>query len=388
MLHTVCMKHPYPILGTRSKLKPHKLPLRVYIYPPTTCCTRSIYIMPSPAPNPAHILNLGAAFSASRVLLSAVELDLFSLLQTPHTAEQLRMSFDLHERCIPDFPDTLVALGMLQRNGEGAAALYSDTPDANFFLVKSSSAYMGGLLEFCASTLYPMWGELTEALRTGKPRFDVLKKSVTTSDSMWNAYLGGESSGHFMNAMVGLHTPAHRALAQHFDFEGCETLLDVGGGSAQCCCEVAKQNAHVTCINFDLPAVEQLAVENVRRQGLQERVRVQSGDFWNDEFDRADVIVMSHVLHDYGHDQKQLLMKKAFDALPSGGRLVVVELLIDDERKENVPGLIMSLNMLVSTFSGKNFSAQDFDEMAKKAGFKMTWTLKLVPPMDAVVALK
>lgn len=281
-----------------------------------------------------------------------------------------------------------MALRVLEKHGSGKEALYSNTPDANNFLVKSSPTYVGGILEFCAADLYHMWGQLTDALRTGKPQFDVLKRNGQKGDNMWDLYLGGKKAEQFMNAMVGLDTPSHRAFAQSFDFEVCETLLDVGGAGAHCCCEVAKHNAHMTCISFDLPFMEKLAEKNICQQGLQGRVCVQSGDFWKDKFDRADVIVMSHVLHDYCAEQRQLLMKKAFDALPNGGRLVIIEMLIDDERMESVPGLIMSLNMLVGTISGSNFSRQDCDDMAKKIGFSKTEVLKLVPPIDAVVAYK
>lgn len=247
---------------------------------------------------------------------------------------------------------------------------------------------MGGILEFCASTLYHMWGGLTEALRTGEPRLDVLKRNGIEGHDMWDTYFIGEKAKEFMQAMAEPHTPAHREFAKRFDFDGCETLLDIGGAGAHCCCEVARQNVHMTCINLDLPSMEKLAMENVHRQGLDGRVVVQNADFWKDELDRADVIVMIDVLHDYGSEQKDFLMKKAFDALMSGGGLVVIEMLIDDERENSVPGLLMSLNMLVATVSGFKFSRQDCDSMAKKAGFSRTEVLQLVPPIDAVIAYK
>lgn len=334
--------------------------------------------MSSPAPNPAYLLKLGSAFSASRVFLSAVELDLFSVLQTPCTAEQVRVALNLHERCIPDFPDTLVALGVVQRDGNGPSALYSNTPDANYFLIKSSPSYIGGIFEGSARSAYDLFGQLTETLRTGKPR----------PESPWHKYLGGEQLEELTHYFVSLHAPAHRAFAERFNFEGFETLLDVGGGCGYCCCEVAMRNAHMTCTNFDLPFMEKIAIRTVHQQGVEGRVRFMGGDFWTDEFERADVIVMSEVLHDFGEEQRGVLIKKAFEALPTGGRLVIIELLIDDERKENIQGLLMSLLMHLVTEGGSNFSRKDCDDMAKKAGFAKTELMKLVPPLDAVIAYK
>lgn len=343
--------------------------------------------MSPPSHDPSQLLNLGAAFSASRVLLSAIELDLFSVLQTPITAEKLRIALNLHPRCIPDFPDTLVALGVLHREGNGPTALYGNTAETNTFLVKTSSQYIGGLLEYCASTLYHRWGHLTEALQSGEPQHQVLEeRRGGGGECIWENHVAVAEL--FTTAMIGMNTPAHRAFAQRFDFGNCKTLLDLGGASGQLCCEVTRCNAHMTCTNFDLWIVEKFAVENVRRQGLEERVRIQNGDFLKDEFGEADVVVMSNVLHAFGKEQKKLMLKKAFDALSSGGRLVVMEMLIDDGRRSSVNALIMSLNMLIETRSGYNFSACDCDDMCREMGFARTEKMELLPPLEGVVAHK
>lgn len=339
--------------------------------------------------SPDRLLNLGAAFSASRVLLSAIELDLFSLLTEPHTAEQLRVALHLHARSVPDFPDTLVALGILNRKGSGSDALYSNTPEAQLFLAKSSPAYMAGILELCATTLYEMWGHLTTVLKTGNPPLEVYKRNGgVEGDELWDLILGGSNGEKFVNAMVGINTAAHRAFAQRFDFSSCDTLLDIGGSSGGCCCEVAKYNKRLMCITLDLLPMEKFAKANVEAQGLENRVIVKSGDYMKDDFEKADVIVMSHILHSHDEDQKKYLVKKAFDALSTGGRLVILETLIDNDRRESVAGLIMSLNMLVATISGSNFSARDFDSWAREAGYGKTEFLPLTAPVDAVVAYK
>lgn len=336
----------------------------------------------------AYLLRLGSAFSASRVLLSAVELDIFSLLQTPHTAEQIRLALDLHPRSVPDFPDSLVALNVLHRLGDGPSALYSNTPDADTYLVKSSPRYLGGYFEFCGRVFYQMWANLTDSLKNGQPQFQIQKKYGSQGEDMWENLLGGDNAEIFVNGVSGIYTPGHREFARKFDFSACEVFLDLGGAAAQCSCEVAMQNKHVKCINFDQLVVEKFAVDNVRKHGMEERVSIRSGDFWTDDLGMADVIMLSAVLHDWDEEQRRKLMRRAYDALSAEGRLVVVEAMIDDERKESLHGLLMSLGMLVATDCGSNFSARDVDVMAKDVGFMRTEEMTLDYPIDALIAYK
>ena len=142
------------------------------------------------------------------------------------------------------------------------------------------------------------------------------------------------------------------------------------------------------CVSFDLPPVSPVAIENMNKMGLGTKVVIQSGDFLKEDFPKADVITMGNILHDWGIQDKKMLIKKAYDALPQGGALVVIENIIDDNLSENAFGLMMSLNMLIETHEGFDFSAADFDGWAKEIGFAQTSVMQLTGPSSAVIAIK
>ena len=178
------------------------------------------------------------------------------------------------------------------------------------------------------------------------------------------------------------------AFANKFDFSNYKTLCDVGGAGGYLSAQVAMNNSSMSCITFDLPPVSALATENISSMKLTNKVKIQSGDFFNDEFPKADVITMGNILHDWGTQDKKNLIKKAFDALPEGGAFVVIENIIDNNRSDNAFGLMMSLNMLIETEAGYDFTFADFNDLVKDAGFKETSLMPLTGPTSAAIAIK
>ena len=152
--------------------------------------------------------------------------------------------------------------------------------------------------------------------------------------------------------------------------------------------QVALNNPHMKCTTFDLPAVEHVAHKWIERFDTVSHVRVQSGNFFNDEFPKADVITMGNILHDWGYADKLKLAKGAYEALPEGGAFVVIESIIDNERREAAFGLLMSLNMLIETQGGYDFTFQDFSDLCREAGFRRFELLPLAGPMKAAIAYK
>lgn len=151
---------------------------------------------------------------------------------------------------------------------------------------------------------------------------------------------------------------------------------------------MALNNEHMKCTSFDLPVIEPIAQETIAGFGMADRAKAVSGDFFTDDFPKADMITMGNILHDWSLDQKKLLIKKAYDALPEGGAFVAIEEIIDDQRRENTPALLMSLNMLIEIGDASNFSGADFDSWAKEAGFKKTDKMALAGAASAVIAYK
>jgi precorrin-6B methylase 2 len=201
-------------------------------------------------------------------------------------------------------------------------------------------------------------------------------------------YSNTDKTREFVNAMGGIQTANFITFAKIFDFSGYKTLCDIGGAGAQLSAHVASNNPHMKCVSFDLPAVSPIALENISKMGLASKIKIKSGDFFNDPFPKADVITMGNILHDWGTRDKKKLIGKAYDVLPKGGALIVIENIIDDARRENVFGLMMSLNMLIETAEGYDFTMADFNVWAKEAGFNETSIMSLTGPSSAVIAIK
>ncbi|MCI0403825.1 MAG: acetylserotonin O-methyltransferase, partial [Acidobacteria bacterium] len=292
-----------------------------------------------------HIMQVGMGFWPSKVLLSAVELDVFTRLGAHElTGEELGRACGLHPRGIADFFDALVALGFLEKTGAGASAKYGNTEETAHFLDKDSPGYIGGFLAMCNARSYRFWGDLTEALQTGKPQNEIKHTGASVFETLYSdpARLEG-----FMAAMQGISRPNFAALAEKFDFSKYKTLCDVGGANGLLSITVAKRHPQLQCISFDLPVVEPIARKAIAAAGLAGRVTTAAGDFFAEPLPKADVVTMGMILHDWNLEKKKLLIRKAYEALPADGAFIVVENLIDDERRTNAFGLLMSLNMLI-----------------------------------------
>jgi hypothetical protein len=336
--------------------------------------------------DPSHIMQVGMGFWGSKTLLSAVELELFTKLGGDGmTATQIAEALGLDARAIPDFPDGLVALDLLDREGEGTDALYRNTEAGAVFLDKASPAYIGGILEMANARLYGFWGDLTEALQTGNPQNEIKHTGKAMFEELYSDKARLEQ---FMNAMAGISAGPFMALAEKFDFSKYETLCDAGGATGQLSIIVANRHPHMRCTSFDLPVVEPIATRNIEAAGLSDRVKAVGGDFFADPLPDADVITMGLILHDWNLENKMHLVKAAYDALPEGGAFIAIENIIDDARRENAFGLMMSLNMLIEFGDAFDFTGSDFAGWCKEAGFKEIDVVPLAGPTSAGIAYK
>ena len=331
---------------------------------------------------PDQIMQLGLGFWASKTLLSAVELGLFTALSRgPMSAAAISERFNLHQRSARDFLDALVSLRMLARDTEG---LYANPPETAMFLDRAKPTYIGGMLEMANARLYPFWGSLTEALQTGQPQ----NEAKSGGNFFAALYAEPQRLEGFLSAMTGLSLGAAQAIAQKFPWSNYQTFIDIGGAQGGLPTQVALAHPHLTGGNFDLPTVRPIFEQYVSQHGLSGRLRFYPGDFFNDPLPSADVLVMGHILHDWDMEEKRKLLKKAYDALPEGGALIVYEALIDDERRENTFGLLMSLNMLIETPGGFDYTGADCSEWMREAGFRETYVEHLAGPDSMVVGIK
>jgi hypothetical protein len=333
------------------------------------------------AVTPAPILELGLAFWGSKTLLSAIELGLFTILAGgPRSRGELADALRLHPRSARDFLDALVALRVLEREGDA----YANTAESDLFLDRAKPQYIGGMLEMANARLYPFWGHLTEALHTGTPQNEA-REGGSFFDEL---YADPDRLRQFLHAMTGLSAGASMAIADKFPFERFETVLDVGCAEGGLLVTLARAHPHLRGTGFDLPVARGPFEEYVRSFGLEERLAFADGDFFDDPLPRADVVTLGHILHDWDLDEKRHLLAQAYDALPAGGAVIVFESLIDDDRRENTFGLLMSLNMLIETAGGFDYTGPDCEGWMREAGFSETYVQHLVGPDSMVVGIK
>ena len=340
--------------------------------------------MSSIPPSPEHILQVGLGFWASKTLLSAVEMGVFTeLARRPEDLETLRGRLGLHPRSAHDFLDTLTALGFLQR----VDGKYSNSPAADFYLDKHKPSYIGGILEMANQRLYAHWSHLTEGLRTGKPQNEA-RESADGASPFEALYADPARLKLFLAGMTGVSRGANLAIARKFAWSQYGTFADVGTAQGDLAVQVALANPHVKGIGYDLAEVGPVFEEYAEQNGLSERLRFQGGNFFEDPLPNVDVITMGHILHDWNLDQKKALLRKAYEALPSGGAMVAYDAVIDDDRSKNAFGLMMSLNMLIETPGGFDYTGADCMGWMKEVGFREARVEHLVGPDSMVVGIK
>jgi len=332
---------------------------------------------------PAAIMQLGMAFWGSKTLLSAVELGVFSELASAGAldGDTLRERLGLHPRSTRDFFDALVALGMLERED----GRYANTPATDLFLDRAKPSYIGGILEMANARLYGFWGSLTEGLRTGL----LQNEAKGGGKNMFEViYPDPVKLAQFARAMSGISADTARAIAAKFPWQDHRSVIDVGCAEGAVPVQIALAHAHITGGGFDLPALGSIFDAYVAGFGLGERLGFIAGDFFTHPLPQADVLVMGHILHDWDLDEKRLLVRKAYDALPEGGALIVYDAIIDDERRSNAFGLLMSLNMLIETPGGFDYTGADCRAWLQEAGFRDSYVEHLVGPDSMVVGIK
>jgi len=340
----------------------------------------------STALDPSRIVQTAFGFWNSKVLLTAVGMGLFTRLGDKRlTGAELVAALDLHPRANPDFFDALTAMQFLDREGSGPEAEYFNTPEGSLYLDEKSPRYIGGILTMLNARLFRYWNDLPDALRSGQPQNEVKHGEKTIFEVL---YADPEKLEIFLNAMTGLSRLNFEAFAEKFDFSRYKILCDIGGATGLLSIEAAKKNPHLKCISWDLPVVEPVARKHIAAASLTDRVSTASGDFFKDPLPKADVIVMGMILHDWNLEKKKHLIRAAYEALSPGGAFVAIEALIDDERRENVFGLLMSLNMLIEFGDAFDYTGADFKKWCSEVGFKRFDVIRLAGPSSAAIAYR
>ena len=331
--------------------------------------------------SPDKIMQVGMGFWASKTLLSAVEMEVFTeLAKHPEDLATLQARLGLHPRSARDFFDALVALGFLKREN----GIYANTPEADVFLDKRKPSYIGGILEMANHRLYGFWNRLTTGLRTGLPQNEI----VDGQNLFAALYADPARLKEFLRAMSGVSHGANMTIAHKFPWAKYTTFVDAGTAQGDLAVQIALANPHLTGTGFDLPECGPVFEDYAAQNGLTARLKFTGGDFLTGAIPKADVVLFGHILHDWDLVQKKMLLRRAYEALPSGGAVIVYDAVIDDDRSKNAFGLLMSLNMLIETNGGFDYTGADCSAWMRDAGFKTTRVEALVGPDSMVVGLK
>ncbi len=318
-------------------------------------------------PSAVPLMALSTGFWAFKTLAAAHELDLFSRLTggPGTTAGELAQALGLHPRPAEMLLTGCAALGLLEKTD----GRYRNTPLSEAYLVRGQPYYFGGFVQMADKRLYAGWGRLTEALRTNRP--------TTWDPAVQSSIFDGEDPtmlALFWEAMHSLSTMTARKLGEAVDLSHFRHLLDIGGGSGAYDIELCKQSGALRATVIDLPHVAAIAAGKITEAGLTDRIETAGGNFFERLPEDHDVHLLSMILHDWDEAKNRALLRRSFEALPSGGAVVISELLVNDEKTGPAPAALMSLNMLIET-EGRNYTPAEYSAWLEDAGFRHVETV-------------
>ncbi len=337
-----------------------------------------------PTVSPLPLMQLSIGFWSFKALAAANELDLFAQLSGTdgRTIDELAEMLDAHQRPVELLVTACASIGLLERRDRR----YVNSALADEFLVPGKAHHFGGWVQMLDRRLYPAWGRLTEAVRTNRPTSWNPDEQAHLFDSV-----DPELLALFWEAMHSLSTLTARELGVHVDLSASTALLDVGGGSGAYDIELSRRYPNLRATVFDLPPVCEIAATKIGAAGYEDRIAVTPGDFLADPELPAghDVVLLSMIMHDWTPEQDLAILHKCFAALPPGGRIVISELLVNDEKTGPPAAALMSLNMLVETM-GRNYTAAEYEQWLRATGFVDIQTVTFEAPgaNGAVLARK
>jgi ubiquinone/menaquinone biosynthesis C-methylase UbiE len=322
-----------------------------------------------------------SGFWVFKTLAAADELGLFDQIARRKgvTSATLAEALGIAPRPAEMLLTGCAALGLLEKR-RGA---YHNTPLAETYLVRGEPYYFGGMLAMANQRLYPAWGRLSDAIRRNAPTsWDPAKQA--------NLFEGSDPAmlAHFWEGMHSVSSSTGAALARAVDFKPFTRVLDVGGGSGAIDIQLCTRHRHLRATVYDLPHVVEIAATKIAAAGLSDRVGTAAGNFFTDPAYPAghDAIVMSLIMHDWSEADDRRILEKCYAALPRGGAVIICELLVNDEKTGPVPGAMMSLNMLVETEGGRNYTGAEYTRWLKDIGFRRIRTVRFAAPgADAAV---
>ena len=331
---------------------------------------------------PDIVFALIEAFRHSKTMFAAVSLGVFDRLHSgPATAEELAACIGAHAGALQRLLDGCAALELLRKQD----GVYRNQPVAEHYLYSGSPDSLSGYIRYSDEALYPMWGNLADAVREGTPRW---KQTFALEGDIFSGfYRTEEALRDFLRGMHGIGMLTSPKVVTAFDLSRFRRLVDLGGGTghlAICACE---QYPDLSAIVFDLPRAMPMAHETVSQSPARDRIELRAGDFFADALPEADLYAMGRILHDWDGERIDRLLRAVRERLPEGGGLLVVEKLLNDDGVGPLAANMQSLNMLVVT-EGKERSLEEYAEFLRRARFSQVEGRRTGTALDAILAVK
>ena len=342
--------------------------------------------------SPDPVFQIVTGFWASKALMSAVELELFTKLSggKQMTLKELQQALEMEARPTDVFASALASLGLLQvTKKESSERLFANSPVSETFLDKSKSSYMGEIVIMFDKRLYKAWDKLVESLKSNKPVNAADGGGAESIFDQAKSKQAIEEIQRFTHAMHGVSIGPAMQLARMYDFSKHMRMMDIGGGSGVYAIQVVKANPNMTATVLDLEPVCQVAEQYIKIHNLQDKVKTKPLDFFKEDIPTGyDVAFLSLIVHDYSEEKGIALLKKIYNSLTNDGVVVISEWLLNDEKSGPAASALMGLNMIIETYGGKNYSYVEIADMLNQAGFKRAEKHSLAGPAELVIGHK
>jgi len=303
--------------------------------------------------SPENIRDIANAFRASRVLLTAFELKIFTVLDKHMmTPEEVSQKLNTDTRATDRLMNALCGMGILKK----VKGKFYNSDLSSKYLVENKPEFMGNL--YHTNHLWNTWSFLTESVKQGSSfKGDQNKKE---KDNWVEAFIGAM---HYRGVNQG------KILSMMIDLTNVKKMLDVGGGSAAFSMEIVKKNPSIKATVLDLPHVIPLTKKYVSEAGLLNNFNFIEGDYLTKDFGSDyDLILLSAIIHINSYEQNKMLIKKCADALNKNGMIVISDFIMNDDRTQPVHGALFSINMLVGTTNGDTYTEKEMREWFESAG--------------------
>jgi precorrin-6B methylase 2 len=322
-----------------------------------------------------HILELGYSFFKSKVLLTAVKLDVFNIVgETGQSAGNISAKINSNVCATETFLDAMVSLDLLQKDNDK----YFNTEEGKEIFINSGDMYIGDIV-ILQDVMWDAWSRLSDSVISGKP---ARKPDMFQSEK--------NETRNFITAMHNTAMSVAPIISREIDLSGCKTMIDIGGGAGTYSVFFCTGNNNLKATILDLPGTLKITKELISNSSVADRIKLIEGDFNKEIKGQYDVAFLSNIIHGEGEQENIALIRRVYNALNSGGKIIIQDFILDNDKASPCFPALFSLNMLLFTENGRTYSFQEIEGWLKEAGFcdLMRMDLKLPRSISVLTGRK